>query len=78
MSNGVSKRCKECGTRTRHVHRRTSHSDHAAACVVTFGLWLPAWLFQTLNNNTHGRCTQCGRATWLWPLLRQGQHVHEQ
>jgi ribosomal protein L37E len=68
MSDGVFKRCKECGKQTRHVHRRTSHMDHVLICVVTFGLWLPGWLMLTLSNNSHGHCIKCGRAVWLWPL----------
>jgi ribosomal protein L37E len=78
VSTRVFKRCKECGKRTLHVHRRTLHMDHALICVVTLGLWLPAWLLLTLNNNSHGRCTRCGRAAWLWPLLPLRHALHEQ
>ncbi len=55
--------CKACGRPTPHICQATqcNHVLHLLLSIVTWGLWIPIWIFAALSQGSSTpRCTACG------------------
>lgn len=49
--SGSSKQCEMLRLSTQVNKHKTSHLLHCFLCFLSFGFWIPAWMFVTISNN---------------------------